>query len=553
MTTEGVASEPGSLTWTSATAQIMCRVCGYEGEATRIATVNSALVDDLDVIRCRECDSIQLLDSPREFSPDREFIDRYIELLAGIGTIAESLTVASPHAVTRFLDIGCNYPFSLDLARFLYGWDVLGVEPSPAGSRGGRELGVDVRSEYLSVHSDLGDRFDLILASEVIEHVPDPLEFLQIVRTWLAPGARVVLTTPAAEIVDPREDPGLALLAISPSYHVFLASARGMTMLLVRAGFAHCEVHRDRGTLKITAQASGSSFGGPPSGAAVSLEDLDKYYEWRGGLARSRSALAVGMWTRLLRLRVARGDFPGADRTRPHLFRAIPAMHGIDLRRPASITRNPRFNQNPAWSVAGSAFALGMAELLGRIRPRKAAEYFLLSERVSELALSSGKLIDADTMDLRFQAPFHRALALAQFDPAAAVELALNLEDSLAAGYLGSVRLVEGMQCRIFTEVTSRGAYAQALSLARVVGATALDVAGDSEPETRRAGLDALYSLGVSALNTTDAAGAAKWFTHCVSACDSGGVSGDAADLRAIAAQHLATARARLAAEAIAA
>ncbi|HMH57745.1 MAG TPA: class I SAM-dependent methyltransferase, partial [Galbitalea sp.] len=246
-----------------------------------------------------------MVDSPQDFSPDRESIARYTELLAGIGTIAESLGTADPTTVARFLDVGCNYPYSLDLARFLYGWDAVGVEPSPAGAIGARELGVDVRSEFLSPNSDLGDPFDLILASEVIEHVTDPLEFLQTIRTRLAPGGRAVLTTPAAEIVDPREDPNSALLAISPGFHVFLASVRGMKILLARAGYSEFTVVRDQGTLKITARASEPTSPQLTGGVPVSSDDLDRYYEWRGRKARSRSALAVGMWTRLLRLRIA--------------------------------------------------------------------------------------------------------------------------------------------------------------------------------------------------------------------------------------------------------
>ena len=40
------------------------------------------------------------------------------------------------------------------------------------------------------------EKFDVVIASEVIEHVEDPKEFLQFLNSKLAPGGRIVLTLP---------------------------------------------------------------------------------------------------------------------------------------------------------------------------------------------------------------------------------------------------------------------------------------------------------------------------------------------------------------------
>ena len=184
----------GQLTWLDRSATLACRVCDHDGDAACVAHVAVPGRPAFDVVRCPACGSVDLLDEPMDSSTDDLSVDTYAEAGAGIGTIAAGLAQVDPTTVRRFLDVGCNYGFALDIGRFLHGWEVVGVEPSYAGKRGATELDLDIKPVYLDDSVDVGPPFDLILASEVLEHVPDPLGFLQMLGRRINPGGTLVLT-----------------------------------------------------------------------------------------------------------------------------------------------------------------------------------------------------------------------------------------------------------------------------------------------------------------------------------------------------------------------
>jgi SAM-dependent methyltransferase len=534
------------LTWVTGRRQLVCLVCDHRGEGNLIAEITALDVVGLEAVRCQACGSIQLADEPRDFSPTIAETDTYVESGAGIGTIAEIFTGVDHSPSLRFLDVGCNYPFALDLARLLYGWKVVGIEPSPAGRRGAHELDVDVRNEYLTPASELGGEFDLILASEVIEHVTDPAGFLGAIRARLSSSGTLVMTTPAAEVVSADESENDALLAISPGYHVFVASVSGMERLLSRAGFAAWRVERHGGSLRVVAHVTEQAARAPVSFEPVSSDDLERYYEWRGSRARIRSALALGMANRLFRLRVARGEFAGARAVLPRLIRATRARHHLDLRHPAVAFASTRSRSAIPWSVVGSAFSMGMLELGDSGNPERAAEYFSLAERVTSAALAQVGLVDGDTGDIAFQAPYHRALALVQFDPPAAVALAMTLSTIAGIHNGRGPDFVASRWCRIFTELVARGTYSMGSGFDEAVAECAPRVADLADPDMRSAGLDALFSLGMAALQSGELTSAIEWFTVCLERCRALPESGHITGLIVASDDHLAMAHERL-------
>ena len=50
-----------------------------------------------------------------------------------------------------------------------------------------------------------GRTFDLVVSTEVIEHVDDPLDFLAELRRFVADGGVVIVTTPRAEAIHPDD------------------------------------------------------------------------------------------------------------------------------------------------------------------------------------------------------------------------------------------------------------------------------------------------------------------------------------------------------------
>jgi 2-polyprenyl-3-methyl-5-hydroxy-6-metoxy-1,4-benzoquinol methylase len=97
-------------------------------------------------------------------------------------------------------DAGCgNGALLLNLKRA--GYAVAGCDASETGIAIARQtLGNDVQLERMSVCDDLVSKFgcnwDVVVATEVIEHLYAPRDFVQRARTLLRPGGTLILSTP---------------------------------------------------------------------------------------------------------------------------------------------------------------------------------------------------------------------------------------------------------------------------------------------------------------------------------------------------------------------
>lgn len=514
-------SQNSAITWIDEASALNCRVCGWSGSGRLIARITALAQRDLPAVLCRECSSITLLDDPLDSSPTDATVDGYVEAGAGISTIAEALSLVDPSSVSRFLDVGCNYGFALDVAQFLFGWEALGVEPSLAGARGAAELGLDIRHEYLAEHTDVGVDFDLILASEVVEHVPDPVRFLVELRKRLSASGTVVITTPAAEIVTPHGDESEVLGAISAGYHVFVASEQGLATLLQRAGFSHVQVFRQGANLRATARLTPGRTAQQP--LSTRPPELAPYYLDRALRARSGSALSVGMSTRYLRATVATGDFAQTSEAFPIAVAAFRAAHGIRLDEPERALRELRTRSQVPWALPGAAFACGMLELLHHDAPQRAAQYFALAQTAASLWRQTAGVPDLDTVDLLFQAPYHRVLALAKFDgiAAAAEAIELGTGSEFVSDQARQRTLIA--QLRAFSSIVAAGSYLPTSALAELVAGSAEALAASANSAERVAALDALYSLGVAFGRTSDPAKALLWLERCQALCSTSG------------------------------
>jgi 2-polyprenyl-3-methyl-5-hydroxy-6-metoxy-1,4-benzoquinol methylase len=99
----------------------------------------------------------------------------------------------------RLLDVGCGAGFFLRVAQRL-GAIVAGIEPSVFGAEQTRKSGIKVFNGTLEQFIAAGtiERFDVITANHVIEHVPSPVETLSAMKTLLAPGGYIWIAVPNA-------------------------------------------------------------------------------------------------------------------------------------------------------------------------------------------------------------------------------------------------------------------------------------------------------------------------------------------------------------------
>ena len=110
------------------------------------------------------------------------------------------LTSAHPFAGLRLLDIGCGGGLlSEPMARL--GAEVVGADAAarniPVAQRHAEQMGltIDYRHTTAEAMAAAGERFDVVLNMEVVEHVADPQGFLTTCRDLLRPGGLMVCST----------------------------------------------------------------------------------------------------------------------------------------------------------------------------------------------------------------------------------------------------------------------------------------------------------------------------------------------------------------------
>lgn len=100
------------------------------------------------------------------------------------------------HRAQRLLDIGCGPGHFAALARSR-GWRVTAMDIAPdAVSRAAVRFGLDVRAGSLTQYRSTLPPFDLIFLGDVIEHVSEPIRFLEDVRAVLSPHGLLCIDTP---------------------------------------------------------------------------------------------------------------------------------------------------------------------------------------------------------------------------------------------------------------------------------------------------------------------------------------------------------------------
>lgn len=138
------------------------------------------------------------------------------------------------------LDVGCGRgEFLARMAR--HGWEVTGVDFDPEAVEVARNAnGVDVHVGGLEVLDSTRRRFDAITSNHSLEHVYDPLEFLNACRRLLKPGGRLVIRTPNAESHGHRRYRS-AWRGLEPPRHLCIPTMPAMRRLADQAGLSIIE------------------------------------------------------------------------------------------------------------------------------------------------------------------------------------------------------------------------------------------------------------------------------------------------------------------------
>ena len=203
----------------------------------------------------------------------------------------------------RLLDVGCGLGYFLARAQAA-GWHVRGSDTSEAWVRqtnarlGGRVASLGELPEALAPQ----ERFDLITAWDVIEHVYDPVAFLGDLASHLAPGGEIFLRTPNLAYVLPLYALRRRLghdVRLGPTNHVVYFTAPTMRRALERAGLRAVR-------WPVLAPPQVETFAGPAAepGLAVSVKNAYATVADRCA-AISRGRVVAGSDLDVLAVRVA--------------------------------------------------------------------------------------------------------------------------------------------------------------------------------------------------------------------------------------------------------
>ena len=116
------------------------------------------------------------------------------------GEFARDLSAERPFEGLRLLDIGCGGGLLCEpMARL--GADVVGVDAAarniPVAEAHARQSGleIDYRHDTAESLAAAGERFDVVLNMEVVEHVTDPAAYLAACQQLLKPGGLMICST----------------------------------------------------------------------------------------------------------------------------------------------------------------------------------------------------------------------------------------------------------------------------------------------------------------------------------------------------------------------
>lgn len=198
-----------------------------------------------EIKRCRRCATLftsQLPSTETAYDYDGyyrpsnidkpEFLNRRLDEIMG--------DFASFRQSGRLLDIGCGGGEWLQAARRA-GWKAQGLEVSAPVVAYLREQDFEIFHGFLEEAHYPDDHFDVVLAIEILEHVPDAQAILREAARILRPGGVLWATTPHGNGLSAR------LLSenwreVAPPEHLQLFGKRAMQRMLRRAGFARARV-----------------------------------------------------------------------------------------------------------------------------------------------------------------------------------------------------------------------------------------------------------------------------------------------------------------------
>lgn len=133
----------------------------------------------------------------------------------------------------RWLDVGAGSGYLLTVIREL-GYRAIGIEPGGWGQIAAKERGLEVVQGYLASDT-FAEKFDVVSATDVLEHQPDPYFLTRIMLQSLKPGGRIFCSIPYADCLNAKLFRG-SWEMVAPPTHCQYFTKQSLRRYAERAG-----------------------------------------------------------------------------------------------------------------------------------------------------------------------------------------------------------------------------------------------------------------------------------------------------------------------------
>lgn len=432
------------------------------------APANEAAAARIRLLHCVECGVRYAVPAvPVDYQHiDEGSMRYYVEQGAGLDAMLEIFTALDARPIGRYLEIGCSFGFAMEYARRALGCQVSGFDPGFIAATGKRKLGLPIKRRSFDKDAVPESTFDVVVCSEVIEHVSDQDSFVDNLRRALTDGGVLLMTTPDGDAVSPNLSPERLTPILSPGQHLILYNTGAIEELLHRHGFRYVQVRRNVTQLQIVATMT-------PLGASASYFTRARYRDflrYEFDLHRHDGCLSACFGYRLLCEDVNSSAFTDALVTYERLRDLYEGCYGYDIEVPGTVpVPSPAglslsvFGEKVPFNLCGIWYCRGIIAFLGDKNPVAGALYFTAAMGVGGALRTILQELGTDDISLANflrEAEIARLAALAQYDPQRGLEVIRSLRqyvmDNPDPGALLHRKRAER---RLFTDLANLGQY----------------------------------------------------------------------------------------------
>ncbi|MCX6783820.1 MAG: class I SAM-dependent methyltransferase [candidate division WWE3 bacterium] len=174
-----------------------------------------------------------------DYFNDKKTEDYYKDSLKKFAYVKPYLNLES-----RILDFGCAVGHFAGVCKNK-GYSVAGFDISEyAASQTATSYDIETKSGALNKDLFAENYFDVITCFDVIEHIPNYIETLKIIKTWLKPGGHIFITTPDTESWDAKILGKYWYGFTKIPQHILYFNRNSLQRILTETGFTNIKINQ---------------------------------------------------------------------------------------------------------------------------------------------------------------------------------------------------------------------------------------------------------------------------------------------------------------------